>query len=143
MHRIFEVGGQSVLSQDLGRIWIAQNRRALGRSREPARYAYSGIVGKHAISIACLAYPRKEELRLDDIAGVHPTVLTMLKRFPAERIVGLRGASEAFINNIYEIPFISVVPIPRRKHVLVLGRSYLGSVAHGIRNSRWAGPHSS
>lgn len=71
--------------------------------RYGVRPAYCSLVGEHPIPIERPAYPQTIELRLRDIVGVHPAVLRMLEKYPPESVVGLRGVSDAAINDVYQI----------------------------------------
>jgi hypothetical protein len=68
-------------------------------------------VGKHPIPIKRPPYPLTLQLGLEDIEGVYPPVLTMLKQFPPEPMVGLRDISDEALSDVFYFPRIAVVPI--------------------------------
>jgi hypothetical protein len=84
-------------------------------------------VGKHSNPIHRPVHPRTRYLRLDEIEGVHPEVLTKLKQSSPEPIGGLWAVKDEAIDDVYEIPRIAVVPIPgRNKYWVWIGiRFYL------------------
>jgi hypothetical protein len=68
-------------------------------------------VGKNPIPIKWPANELIKELRLCEIAGVHPAVRRMIAGLPAEPITGLRALSDQLINEVFGFPRIVVIPV--------------------------------
>ena len=109
------------------------------------------LVGRFASSSRHLAFavaifrpdvptpPQVLKRQFSEIVGVHPAVLRMIAGLPPEHLGGLRGVSDALIDQIYGFPRVAVVPVRGgsqywcwlgvRAYLRLLDRGWHGKVA--------------